>query len=139
MGLVVEPKHRRQNLEILLEFVPPLSTLILYVTFSILVFAVQQSIKEFKGASKLAHWCLLLTGFGGLLFKYGYIVYYGFVFSWQHAAIFWVVGGLFLAFPGTTILAVFTHKNRAKLFLFGYSGIVTLPLLGYFMVTSFPN
>ena len=66
-------------MESFMEFVPPLSTLILYVTFSVLVFAVQQSIKEFNGASELAHWWLLLTGFGGLFFKYGYIIYYGFV------------------------------------------------------------
>jgi len=110
-----------------------------YVAFSILVFAVQQSIKEFNGSSELAHWWLLITGTGGLIFKYGYLIYYGYMFSWQHALIFWAVGGGIILFPGTTILVIFTRGNREKIFLFGYSGIVTLPFLGYILVTNFPK
>lgn len=126
-------------MEGILDYLPPLNILALYVVFSLLVFSVQTSIKRFNGTSELAHWWLLLTGSGGLCFKYGYLIYYGYTTSWQHAVTFYVVGGLLLLYPGTTVLAFLTARSWNSIFVFGYSGAITLPLLGYFMIISIPD
>ena len=118
------------------DFLPPFNIFALYLVYSLLVFGVQESIKRFNGASEFAHWWLLLTGFGGLCFKYGYVIYYGYITSWQYAVTLLVVGWLLLLFPGTTILAVLTARIQHSIFVFGYTGVFTLPLLGYFMIIS---
>ena len=118
------------------DFLPAFNIFAAYLVYNLCLLPVKLSMQRFKGSSVVAGFLLSLLGFVGMCFGYGYVVYYGYLISWQSALTLLVVGYLFTTFISTTILAALTAMKPHLLFVFGYAGFITLPIIGYLMISQ---
>ena len=109
-----------------------------YLVYNFFLLGVKLSMQRFRGASQTPGFLLSLLGFGGMCFGYGCLIYYGYNISWIAALTLLVAGYLVTMFIFATLLGVITAKKPDSIFIFGYSGFITVPISGYFMLTSIP-
>ena len=113
----------------------PVKLMVACGLFSLFLFYQKWHVKNFRGA--WVGFCNLLSvsAFVWMVFGTGFLLYWGYKFSWMQALILFGIGF------GTQMVWFIIEallKIRDKFWIFSVGGLVALPILAYMMWSSLP-
>lgn len=113
----------------------PLIIVVLYTVFTLFQFYQALHIKKFRGASQAALLVINICAFAGMLFSYGYLVYYGIAVAW-----YWPIALFVIAFAVKTLWFYIEAKLGLKnhIPIISLAGLLVLPVSGFFLVVFTP-
>lgn len=113
----------------------PITLIISYAAFSFFLFYQQLHIKNFRGSSEAFRAILVIFSFGGMLFGWVFLIYWGYKVSWLQAAVLFGI-----AFTIKTVWFPIEAKLglRNSYWFFSLAGFIALPVSGYFMWAALP-
>lgn len=111
------------------------SLVVSYSIFSFFLFYQQLHVKNYRGQSEVFNWALLASAFTGMVFNYGFLIWWGYTISWLGAALLFAIA-FAIKLPWFTIEAKLgLREHYWVLSLLGFAG---LPASGYAMLASVP-
>lgn len=113
----------------------PIVVIATYTIFSLFQFYQALHVKNFRGGSQSALLAINVSAFSGMIFSYGYLVFYGYSVAW-----YWPI----LLFAIAMIVKTIWFFIEAKLKLTNHvawvslSGFVVLPVTAYILIKTVP-
>lgn len=113
----------------------PMSLIVSSALYSLFVFYQKLHIKRFDGASELLSIVLSVFVFFGMVYGFGFLIYWGYKVDWLQAISLFVIGFAvqLVWFPVEAIL-----KLRSFYWAFSLLGFAVIPVSGYVMWAALP-
>ena len=108
--------------------IPSNTLMIIYAVYSLFLFYQQLHLRNFQGSNELYRFLLGIFAFGGMLYGFAFLIYWGYTVSWVQALVLFGIGfGIkILWFQIESFLGL-----RNFYWLFSFAGFVVLPIVGY--------
>lgn len=110
----------------------PITLLISYLTFSFFIYYQQLYAKNTSSSIRKIDFIITLFGFIGMLFQYGFLIYWGYKVSWIDSIILIVVS---LLIQSIWFYAEAKFKIQS-VSLISKVGLLAVPISGYFMINT---
>jgi len=113
----------------------PTTLIVSYSVFSFFLFYQQIHLKNFQGDDEIFEFSLAIYAFGGMLFGFCFLIYWGYMFSWlQAVSLFGIAFAIKLVwFPIEAKLGL-----TNLYWFFSGTGFIAIPVSGYYMWSNLP-
>lgn len=115
----------------------PINVITLYTLFTLFQYYQALHVKNFQGAGEGALLAINVSAFAGMIFSYGYLIYYGYAVAWYWPILLFVIALAIKSVWFFVEAKLGLHNHEAEA-LFSLAGFVILPVTGYFLLVSIP-